>query len=206
MAGLSLKNVRIDIYQGKKHGEHFGEALFTHDGMSGPIILDMSQAIGALLKNGEVELRLDLKPVLDYQILDKRLQRDFHANANKYFRNSLTDLLPNKLIPVIVRLSGIDPYKKVNLITKEERKKLLHLLKEFTCKVCALDGFGKAITTSGGINLKEIDPRAMKSKIIDNLSFAGEIIDLNGPTGGYNLQMCWSTGYLAGHSVVNLRR
>lgn len=201
LAGLSLKDLHINVYQGKKQLERSGEALFTHQGLSGPIILDMSQEIGALLNLGKVELRLDFKPELNYEKLDQKLQEDFRANANKLFRNSLSALLPNKLIPVIIQLSEIDPNKKVNLITKEERKKLLHLLKEFTVNVQSLDGFSKAVTTSGGINLKEIDPRSMRSKIIKNLSLAGEIIDLNGPTGGYNLQMCWSTGYLAGSDI-----
>jgi predicted Rossmann fold flavoprotein len=119
---------------------------------------------------------------------------------NKLFKNSLDKLLPQKLIPLIIELSGIDPEKKVNLIKKEERRKLLHLMKEFSLKVDKLEDFKRAIITTGGISLKEIDSRTMKSKIIDNLYFAGEVIDLDGPTGGYNLQICWSTGYLAGES------
>lgn len=201
LQGLDLKNVRISVYQqGNKQDERFGEALFTHEGMSGPIILDMSKNIGKLLKSGRAEIRIDLKPALEYPKLDARIQRDFKEKINKMFKNSLDDLLPKKLIPVIIRLSGIDPEKKVNSITKEERNKLLHLLKEFKVTATALAGFDKAVATAGGIDLKEIDPRTMKSKIIKNLYFAGEIIDLDGPTGGYNLQMCWSTGYLAGKS------
>jgi predicted Rossmann fold flavoprotein len=212
LQGLSLKNVRINVYQGgpstgsgqsKKQAERFGEALFTSDGLSGPIVLDLSQQIGALLKNGPVELRLDLKPALEYPKLDKRLQSDLRKNANKLFKNSLYDLLPNKMIPVIIRLSGISPETSVNEITREQRNKLLHLLKELTFTVRSLYGFNKAIATAGGISLKEIDPRSMRSKIIENLLFAGEVIDLDGPTGGYNLQMCWSTGYLAGAKAAN---
>lgn len=204
LQGLGLRNSRITVYQNnKKHDERFGEALFTHEGMSGPIILDLSKKIGELLKNGEVELRIDLKPALEYPKLDARIQRDFKKKINSIFKNSLDELLPKSMIPVIIKLSGIDPQKKVNTITKDERNKLLHLLKELKLTVTSLFGFEKAITTTGGIDLKEIDPRTMRSKLIDNLYFAGEIIDLDGPTGGFNLQMCWSTGYLAGVSAKN---
>ncbi|MFH1576237.1 MAG: NAD(P)/FAD-dependent oxidoreductase, partial [Candidatus Margulisiibacteriota bacterium] len=192
LQGLSLRNVRISVYQfSKKQDERFGEALFTHEGMSGPIILDLSKKIGELLKNGEVELRIDLKQALEYPKLDARIQRDFKKKINSIFKNSLDELLPKSLIPVIIKLSGIDPQKKVNTITKEERNKLLHLLKELKLTVTSLFGFERAITTTGGIDLKEIDPRTMRSKLIDNLYFAGEVIDLDGPTGGFNLQMCW---------------
>jgi len=202
LQGLNLDNVNISIYQNnKKQDERFGEALFTHEGMSGPIILDMSKKIGELLKNGQVTLQIDFKPALDFKKLDLRIQRDFKEFSNKEFKNSLYKILPQKLIPVIVKLSKIDPYKQVNLITKEERKILRNLLKEFKLEIQGLTGFKKAIVTSGGIDLKEIDPKTMRSKIIDNLYFAGEILDLDGPTGGYNLQVCWSTGYLAGESV-----
>lgn len=202
LQGLNLENVNISIYQNnKKQDERFGEALFTHEGMSGPIILDMSKKIGELLKNGQVTLQIDFKPALDFPKLDLRIQRDFKEFSNKEFKNSLHKLLPQKLIPVTIKLSNINPDKKVNLITKEERKTLRNLLKEFKLKIQGLTGFKKAIVTSGGIDLKEIDPKTMRSKIIDNLYFAGEILDLDGPTGGYNLQACWSTGYLAGESV-----
>jgi len=202
LEGLSLKNAQISVYQGsKKKDERFGEAIFTHNGLSGPIILDMSQKIGELLKKGDVELRLDFKPALEFPKLDSRIQRDWLAMSNKMFKNSLNELLPQKLIPVIIKLSGIDPEKKVNTITKEERNKLLHLLKEMTFQVSGLLGFERAIATAGGIDLKEIEPKTMKSKLINNLYFAGEIIDLNGPTGGFNLQMCWSTGCLAGSNT-----
>ncbi|MFA6296214.1 MAG: NAD(P)/FAD-dependent oxidoreductase [Patescibacteria group bacterium] len=203
LQGLNLENVNISVYQNnKKQDERFGEALFTHEGMSGPIILDMSKKIGELLKNGQVVLQIDFKPALDFPKLDLRIQRDFKEFHNKEFKNSLNKLLPQKLIPVIVKLSNINPDKKVNSITKEERKTLIHLLKEFKLEVQGLTGFKKAIVTSGGIDLKEIDPKTMKSKIINNLYFAGEILDLDGPTGGYNLQVCWSTGYLAGENVT----
>lgn len=154
-----------------------------------------------MLKQGEVKLSLDLKPALDFTKLDRRLQRDFKKYQNRDFRNCLNDLLPQKLIPVIIELSGIDPYVKVNRITKEERYTLAKLLKGLEMTVFGLLGFGQALITSGGVSIKEIDPKTMRLKLIDNLFFAGEIIDLDGPTGGYNLQVCWSTGYVAGENA-----
>jgi predicted Rossmann fold flavoprotein len=203
LEGLSLKNVAINIYQNnKKIDSRFGEALFTGDGMSGPIILDMSKNIGLALKKGDVRLAIDYKPKLDFKVLDKRLQNDFAKSNNKLFRNSLGELLPKKLIPLIIELSEIDPDKKANAITKEERKKLLHLLKNFELNIKSLYGFNKAIVTSGGVSLKEVDPGTMQSKIIKNLYLAGEILDLDGPTGGYNLQSCWSTAHAAGENTT----
>lgn len=199
--GLSLKNVEISIYKdNKKINSRFGEAIFTANGMSGPIILDMSKEIGEELP-GDIRMQIDFKPALDFVKLDKRIQRDFEKSPKKLFKNSLNELLPKKLISTIIRLSGIDPDKKVNSITKEERRKLLHLLKEFSLEIKELEGFKKAIITAGGINLSEVDQKTMKSKLIDNLYFAGEILNLDGPTGGYNLQLCWTTGYIAGQSA-----
>ena len=199
LEGLSLKNVTISPYQnGKKILFSFGEALFTDNGLSGPIVIDMSKTVGQALKKGKVELRIDFKPALDFPTLDKRLQRDFVQFNNKLFRNSLSALLPKKLIPVMIKLSQIDPDKKVNAISQDERKKLVHLIKEFKLQVKSLAGFNRAIVTSGGVDLKEVDPKNMQSKIINNLYLAGEILDLDGPTGGYNLQMCWTTGYCLG--------
>ena len=201
LEGLSLKNVAISVYQaGKKVASEFGEAIFTDNGMSGPIIIEMSKKIGQSLKDGKVELRIDYKPALSFTQLDKRVQKDFSAFSNKLFRNSLHELLPRKLIPVIIRLSAINPDKKVNEITKEERKILIHLLKSFTLDVQGLAGFERAIVTSGGVDLKEIESKTMRSRIIDNLYFAGEILDIDGPTGGFNLQVCWSTGYSVGNN------
>lgn len=201
LEGLSLKNVHITVYKdNKKQDERFGEALFTYNGMSGPVILDMSKKIGELFP-GNILLKIDFKPALDYPKLDKRIQRDFNAFHNKLFKNSLNRLLPKKIIPVFIHHSRIDPEKKVNHITKEERKRLLHLFKEFTLHISCVDDIKKAIVTSGGIALEEIDPKTMRSKLIDNLFFAGEILNLDGPTGGYNLQICWSTGALAGSSI-----
>ncbi len=212
LEGLSLKNVAINVYQNnhreagsrpqdKKIDSRFGEALFTANGMSGPIILDMSKNIGLALKKGDVKLAIDYKPNLDFKTLDQRLQHDFAQSNNKLFRNSLGELLPKKLIPLIIKLSGIDPDQKANAITKEERKKLLHLLKNFELNVKSLFGYNKAIVTSGGVSLKEVDPQTMQSKLIKNLYLAGEILDLDAPTGGYNLQVCWSTGHLAGENI-----
>ena len=202
LEGLSLENVEISIYQeNKKINSRFGEAIFTANGMSGPIIIDMSKEIEKELPNN-IRLQIDFKPALDFIKLDKRILRDFEKSPQKLFKNSLNELLPKKLIPVIIKLSEIDPNKKVNTVTKEERRKLLHLLKELSFEIKGLEGFKKAIITTGGIKLDEVDQKTMKSKLIDNLYFAGEILDLDGPTGGYNLQMCWTTGYIAGESAT----
>ncbi|MFH1175114.1 MAG: NAD(P)/FAD-dependent oxidoreductase, partial [bacterium] len=199
LQGLSLKNIAINIFQNnKKQDSRFGEMLFTHFGLSGPIILDASKKIGELLKDGKVEIRIDLKPALDFLQLDKRLQRDFEGSRKKDFKNYLPELLPQKLIETFLKLSGIDPHKKLHFVTKQERKNILHLLKEMKMTASGLLGFDQAIVTSGGVSLSEVDSKTMKSKIISNLFFAGEILDLDGPTGGYNLQISWSTGYAAG--------
>ncbi|MBL7053580.1 NAD(P)/FAD-dependent oxidoreductase [Patescibacteria group bacterium] len=204
LEGLSLKNVDISVYQNnKKIDSRFGEALFTAKGVSGPIILDMSKNIGKALTKKEVKLKIDYKPGLTFNDLDKRIQNDFKKFNKKIFKNCLNNLAPKKLIPLIIKLSKISPNKKVSFITKEERKKLVHLFKSFELSVECLTGFDKAIITSGGVSLKEIDPKTMQSKIIKNLYLAGEILDLDGPTGGYNLQICWSTGWLAGSNILN---
>lgn len=203
LQGLSLKNVAINIFQNnKKADSRFGEMLFTHFGLSGPIVLDVSKKIGELLKKGEVIVEIDFKPALDFVQLDKRLQRDIEENRNKDFKNYLPDLLPQKMIETFLKLSGIDPHKKLHFISKEERKVVLHLLKGMKITVGSLMGFDQAIVTTGGVNLREIDSKTMQSKIVKNLFFAGEILDLDGPTGGYNLQICWSTGYAAGTHVM----
>ncbi len=199
LQGLSLKNVAINIFQNsKKQDSRFGEMLFTHFGISGPIVLDASKKVGELFKNGEVIIKIDLKPALDFVQLDKRLQRDFEGNRKKDFKNYLPELLPQKFIEIFLKLSKIDPHKKLHFISKEERKNILHLLKEMKLTVEGLVGYDQAIITSGGMNIREIDSRTMRSKKIKNLYFAGEIIDVDGPTGGYNLQISWSTGYAAG--------
>lgn len=197
--GLSLKNVGVSLIQnGKKQTTRFGEMLFTHFGVSGPIILDLSREAGELLKKGKVELIIDLKPALDMEKLDERLKRDCQLFSNKNFRNYLPELLPQKLINPIIELSGIAPERKMNSLHKEERKELAKILKNLKLTVTQLLGFDQAIVTSGGVALKEIDSKTLRSKIVSNLFLAGEIIDLDGPTGGYNLQICWSTGYAAG--------
>lgn len=203
LQGLSLKNVSLKLFQnGKKQDERFGEMLFTHFGVSGPMVMDMSKNIGALLKKGPLKLILDLKPALDFKKLDKRIQRDFQEFKGRMFKNSLKGLLPLSMIPLIIKLSGIEPEKKVDYISREERNKLVHLLKELELTPTGLLGFKWSVVTSGGVTLKEVNPNTMCSKKVENLYFAGEILDLDGPSGGCNLQECWSTGYLAGESTA----
>jgi len=163
------------------------------------LLLDLSKKIGELLNVGRVILKIDLKPALNAETLDKRLQRDF--KSNKDFKNYLPELLPKKMSNLILRLTGIDKNKKLNSITKDERKKIIEILKNLVLTVKSLIGFNLAIVTSGGIDLREIDSKTLRSKIIENLYFAGEIVDLDGLTGGYNLQICWTTGYAAGTSA-----
>lgn len=198
LMGLSLRNINLSIIENnKKIYDNFGEMLFTHFGISGPLVLSGSRFI----KNGKYEISIDLKPALDNKELDLRIQNDFKKYINKSFKNSLDNLLPKKLIPVIIKLSEIDENKKVNEITKIERKRLLNLLKDFRMKVKGLRPIEEAIVTAGGIDTKEIDPSTMKSKLIDNLSFAGEVIDVDAFTGGYNVQIALSTGYVAGSNI-----
>jgi predicted Rossmann fold flavoprotein len=206
LEGLSLKNVEISVYKNnKKIDSRFGEALFTKDGMSGPIILDLSKNIGQELP-GKITLQIDFKPALSFAQLDVRIQRDFAENSNRMFKNVLGLLLPAKMIPVMIKSSGIDPDIKVNSITKSDRKDLIHLLKEFSLTVKGLEDYDRAIITTGGVDLSEVDSKTMKSVVVDNLYLAGEILDLDGPTGGYNLQICWSTGYLAGESATKSKK
>jgi predicted Rossmann fold flavoprotein len=200
LQGLSLKNVSITLFQNnKKQDQRIGEMIFTHFGLSGPVILDLSKKIEELLVNGEVILKIDLIPTLDISMLDKKIQEDF--KRNKILKNYLSEILPKRLSELIVKLSGITPDKKLNSITKEERKKIIEIIKGFKLTPEGSANFNQAMVTSGGIDLKKIDSKTMKSKIIKNLFFAGEIIDLDGPTGGYNLQICWSTGYIAGENA-----
>lgn len=202
LQGLSLKNIEIHITDGKKKlYDEFGEMLFTHYGVTGPVILSASSIVGKMLKKKELVLHIDLKPALTEEQLDKRLLREFEANHNKQFKNAIDSLLPAKLRPVIIELSGIEEEKKVHEITKEERLNLLRLIKDFHMTLTGLRGYNEAIITKGGISVKEIDPGTMESKLIKNLYFAGEVLDLDAVTGGYNLQIAWSTGYLAGISA-----
>lgn len=205
LMGLSLKNIRITVTSGDKQiYSDFGEMLFTHFGVSGPVILSASSYIVPYLKNKEpLKLSIDLKPALSSEQLDSRILRDFDEFKNKQFKNSLDHLLPNKLIDVIIRLSQIDPEKQVNSITKEERLNLIHILKNFTLMITRLSDYNEAVITKGGINVKEINPSTMESKLVNNVYFVGEVLDLDALTGGFNLQIAWSTAYLAGNSIVS---
>ena len=207
LQGLSLKNVLINIIdknKGKVIYNDFGEMIFTHFGVSGPIILSASahlvryKNITQLLKENKIILKIDFKPALDEQKLDARILRDFEEIKNKQFKNSLDKLLPQKLIPVIIKKTNIDEEKRVNLIKKEERKKLVSLIKDFEVTISKFRPIEEAIITAGGISIKDINPKTMESKIVKNLFFAGEIIDVDAYTGGFNLQIAYSTGYTAG--------
>lgn len=202
LQGLSLKNISAKIVDenDKEIYSEFGEMIFTHFGVSGPIILSASSHLKNP-KEHKYKLVVDLKPALDEQTLDKRIQRDFAENTNKDFINSLNHLLPNKLIPVIVKLSGIQPSEKVNQITREQRLRLVELLKNFTVNIVDFRPIEEAIVTSGGVNVKEINPKTMQSKLVENLYFAGEVIDVDAYTGGFNLQIAFSTGYLLGKNI-----
>ena len=201
LQGLSLRNVKVTLSdKGKVLYEELGEMLFTHFGVSGPLVLSAS-TLASGKDVSQMELSIDLKPALSKEQLDERILRDFSENRNSYFKNSLSRLLPAKMIPVIVELSGIDEKKQVNNITKEERNRLVNLLKGLTFKVESLRGFNEAIITKGGVSVKEINPGTMEAKKVKGLFFAGEVLDLDAVTGGYNLQIAWSTGYLAGMEI-----
>lgn len=202
LMGLSLKNIEITVKnnKGKKVYTDFGEMLFTHFGVSGPVILSASRHIILTIEEG-YKLYIDLKPAMDEKKLDARILRDFEKFANKDFVNSLDELLPQKLIPVIVQLAEIDPRKKVNSITKEERKRLLGLIKALPLTITGVTGYNEAVVTCGGIETDEIDPSTMESKLVKTLHFAGEVLDVDAYTGGFNLQIAFSTGYTAGEFV-----
>ena len=207
LQGLSLRNVEAKILDGKKElYKDFGEMLFTHFGVSGPLIISASSYVGKKFmdKNGqkkELTLEIDLKPALTEEQLDQRVLRDFEENHNRQFKNAITKLFPTKLIPVMLELGGIDPEKKVNSIEKEERKQFVHLIKHFRMTLTGLRDYPEAIITKGGVNVKEIDPGTMESKLVKGLYFAGEALDLDALTGGFNLQIAWSTGYAAGNAI-----
>lgn len=204
LMGLSLKNVGVTAYVNNKQiYNDFGELIFTHFGISGPIVLSLSSFLIPYLKqNKDIALDIDLKPALTSEQLDARILRDFEQQLNKQYKNSLNHLLPNKLIDVIIRLSNIDPEKKVNNITKEERFRLLNTLKHLTFHITKLSDYSQAVITKGGVNVKEINPSTMESKLIKNVYFVGEVLDLDALTGGYNLQIAWSTAYIAGNSIM----
>ena len=207
LQGLSLRNVEAKILDGKKElYKDFGEMLFTHFGVSGPLIISASSYVGKKFmdKNGqkkELTLEIDLKPALTEEQLDQRVLRDFEENHNRQFKNAITKLFPTKLIPVMLELGGIDPEKKVNSIEKEERKQFVHLIKHFRMTLTGLRDYPEAIITKGGVHVKEIDPGTMESKLVKGLYFAGEVLDLDALTGGFNLQIAWSTGYAAGNAI-----
>ena len=202
LMGLSLKNVSLRMTNGKKElYSEFGEMLFTHFGVSGPLVLSAS-SFYKKPKSGEMKLYIDLKPALDAEQLDKRILRDFEESKNKQFKNALNGLFPTRLIPVMIQLSGIDPEKKVNEVTREERRSFGELIKNLPLTVVGTRPFSEAIITKGGVSVKDVNPSTMESKKVAGLYFAGELLDLDALTGGFNLQIAWSTGYLAGNSVV----
>lgn len=203
LQGLSLRNVRMSVTRGKKKlYEDFGEMLFTHFGVSGPLVLSASGCIPAKAFDQELSMTIDLKPALDVEQLDHRILREFDEMKNKQFKNSLGHLLPAKMIPVMIALSGIDPDTKVNEISREQRQNLLHLFKNMSLTITGLRDFKEAIITKGGVCVKDINPSTMESKLVQGLYFCGEVLDLDALTGGYNLQIAWSTGHLAGISVL----
>lgn len=201
MQGFSLKNVTLSAYEdGKLLYKELGEMLFTHFGVSGPLVLSASAHMRKM-GSAAYKLEIDLKPGLDEKKLDARLLRDFEKYANKEYKNALGDLLGSKMIPVVIRLSDIPEDTRVNHITREQRMKLLHLLKAFPVAVSGARPIDEAIVTAGGVSTKEVNPRTMESKLLSGLYFAGEVLDLDAYTGGFNLQIAWSTGFVAGNSV-----
>lgn len=204
LQGLSLKNISIRLLENDKEiYSDFGEMIFTHYGVSGPVILSASSHI-KYMGTKKYKIEIDFKPALDFDTLDKRIQKDFSEFSNKDFINSLTKLLPKKLIPVIVLLSGIAPSAKVNQITREQRQSLVRLLKNFTVNVSNYRPVEEAVVTSGGVSVREIDPKTMKSKIVDNLYFIGEVIDVDAYTGGFNLQIAFSTANLCAEKMCEV--
>lgn len=202
LQGLSLKNINITVTKDDKEiYSDFGEMLFTHFGVSGPVILSASSHYANKCNGGNAVLHLDLKPALNKEQLDKRVLHDFEENINKQFKNTLQKLFPLKLIPVMIELSGIPQDKKVNEISKEERLRFVNLIKDIKMTIVGTRGYNEAIITQGGISIKDINPSTMESKKIKGLSFAGEVIDVDALTGGFNLQIAWSTGYLAGNEI-----
>lgn len=203
MQGLALKNVSLTIFDGKKKlYDAFGEMLFTHFGVSGPLVLSASSIIGKKLEAaGRLDAKIDLKPALSESELDARVLRDFNDNPNKHLSSVLRGLLPASMVPVVIEIMDFDDERQINSITKAERSELVHVLKAFPFTITGLREFKEAIVTQGGVSVKDIDPSTMKCKNINNISYAGEVLDLDAFTGGFNLQIAWSTGYLAGISI-----
>lgn len=204
LQGLSLKNIELSVFiDGKNIYKNFGEMMFTHFGITGPLVLKASRSLVGQYDKHKITAFIDLKPALTEKELDTRILKDFEKFINKDFKNSLDELLPQKLIPIIIKLSNIDENKKVNSITKDERKKLCNLIKKMPLTIIGDNGYNEAVVTAGGVCVDEIDPSTMRSKIIKNLYFAGEVIDVDSYTGGFNLQIAFATGYLAGNSINN---
>ena len=202
LMGLSLRNIEFVMKDGKKEVyREFGEMLFTHFGLSGPVVLSATSQVGPLLCEKPLAVHVDLKPALTQEQLDQRILRDFGEQPNRQFKNCLARLLPSKLIPVIVMLSGIPPQKKIHDISKEERRALVSCIKDLTMTAVSLRGWSEAIITKGGVSVRQIDPATMESKKVKGLYFAGEVLDLDAVTGGFNLQIAWSTAWLAGTSI-----
>lgn len=206
LQGLSLKNVEAAVYDGRKElYREFGEMLFTHFGVSGPLLLSASSFCAKAIRKGPLTLMIDLKPALSGEQLDDRILRDFAESRNKQFKNSLNQLYPAKLIPVIIRRSGIDPDKQVNEITRQERQRLVEITKGLEFTLTGLRDYKEAIITQGGVSVKEVNPSTMESKKVEGLYFAGEMLDLDAVTGGFNLQIAWSTGWAAGRAAAACR-
>ena len=203
LQGLALKNVTAKISDGKRVlFEEQGEMLFTHFGVSGPLILSASSYVVKQLDKHSLQLSIDLKPALSVEQLDKRILRDFEESKNKQFKNAIPKLFPSKLLPIMLELSGIDPDKRVNEISKEERAGFVHLIKHFSMEMTGTRSFREAIITKGGVKVSEINPSTMESKKVKNVYFVGEVLDLDAVTGGFNLQIAWSTAYLAAISII----
>ena len=203
LSGISFEDAKLSIFQNRgKQGGGRGKLLFTHFGLSGPLVLNMSKDIGESLKYGETEVSVDFFPTLDAKKIDEKIQGIFSEHLNKQVKNVLREIVVPLLVPVLIRLSGIDPEKEVNSITKEERLALVKLLKDFRLQVDGLLGPEKAIVTSGGVELSEVDFRTMQSRLYPNLFLVGDILNIDRPSGGYSLQLCWTTGYVAGESAT----
>ncbi len=199
LSGVTLQNIKLTTFQNnQKQESHKGKLLFTHFGISGPTVLNMSKDIGELLKYGEVEIKLDLLPHLDHGMMNSKLQELFKLDDKKKIKNSLDSLIPSALVPIVLTLSGIDENKTNNSITREERLKLIEIIKNIPMQVEGLLGSDKAIVSSGGVDLTEVDFKTMQSKIVNNLYLVGDVLNIDRPSGGYSLQLCWTTGYVAG--------
>ena len=203
LQGLSLRNISFTLKNGRKTVyEGFGELLFTHFGISGPLVISASSYAAALVKDTALSAHIDLKPALTYEQLDDRILREFESGKNKCFRNILTGLLPSKMIPVMIKLTGIPADRSVNSLTKDDRKRLAETLKDLSFTVTGTRGYNEAVITQGGVSVRDIDPKTMESRLVKNLYFIGEVIDVDALTGGYNLQIAWSTAYAAVKSIA----